>query len=507
MTISALFSALFTMDTMLCLLLGVVGGILIGAMPGLSAAMGVTLLIPVTFGMDPIPALVMLTAVYTSAVYGGSITAVLIHTPGTPSSACSAIDGFALTKQGKGMLGVGISTIASMVGGTLSGIALLTISPLLAMFAMKCSALEYFFLAFFGICVMGGLSDKEPVKGLIGGVFGLLLGMVGLDPIHGVPRYTFGSLNMQVGIRIAPALIGLFAVSQVLIFVEELAAGKVSIYDDPEKAMKGSILPNRKEMKRLTPVMLKSSVIGIITGIIPAAGGNIGSWMAYKACRSTSKYPEEYGHGSIEGLSASEAANNGVTGGALIPLLTLGIPGSSVAAILLGGLMIHGLQPGADLFTEHASVTYPIIVGFILANILMGICGLSLAKPIARVCVVPMAILAPVILGLAALGAYATNNSFYDVIVMVIFGLIGYFMQKIGFSTAPLTLGLCLSSMVEANWLRATVLARGNMWTYFLHRPIAMALAALVVITLVSPLVSKLIKKRKSEKQQKVMGT
>lgn len=483
-------------------MLGVVGGVMIGAMPGLSAAMGVTLLIPVTFGMDPVPALVMLTAVYTSAVYGGSITAVLIHTPGTPSSACTAIDGFELTKQGKGMLGVGISTIASMVGGTLSGIALLTISPLLAKFAMKCSALEYFFLAFFGICIMGGLADDEPEKGLISGVFGLLIGMVGLDPIYGVPRFTFGSLNMQCGIRIAPALIGLFAVSQVLIFVEQLAAGKVAIYDDPDTAMKGSVFPTRQEMRRLTPVMIKSGLIGILTGIIPAAGGNIGSWMAYKACRSTSKYPEEYGHGSIEGVAASESANNGVTGGALIPLLTLGIPGSSVAAILLGGLMIHGLQPGADLFTKHGDITYPIIVGFIFANILMGIFGLSLTKPIARVCVVPMAILAPIILGLAALGAYATNNSFYDVIIMAVFGMIGYVMQKFGFATAPMTLGLCLSSMVEANWMRATVLARGDMWAYFLKRPIALVLAVLVVFTLLGPVISKLVKKVKTKKEK-----
>lgn len=502
MSLSAIFSSLFTFDSLFCLLLGTVGGVLIGAMPGLSAAMGVTLLIPVTFGMDPVPALIMLTAVYTSAVYGGSITAVLIHTPGTPSSACTAIDGFELTKQGKGMLGVGIATIASMVGGTLSGIALLTISPLLAKFAMKCSSLEYFFLAFFGICIMGGLSEKEPVKGLISGVVGLLLGMVGLDPINGVPRYTFGNLNLQVGIRLAPALIGLFAVSQVLIFVEELAAGKVAIYDDPEKAMKGKILPNKAEMKRLTPVMIKSGIIGITTGIIPAAGGNIGSWMAYKTCRSTSKYPEEYGKGSIEGVAAGESANNGVTGGALIPLLTLGIPGSSVAAILLGGLMIHGLQPGADLFTKHADITYPIIVGFILANILMGIFGLSLAKPIAKVCIVPMAILSPIILGLAALGAYATNNSFYDVIIMAIFGLVGYFMQKLGFSTAPMTLGLCLSSMVEANWLRALVLSRGDMWNYFLHRPIAMVLAILVVFTLLGPIVSKLVRKVKKDGQK-----
>lgn len=502
MSISAIFSSLFTIDTLLCLVLGVVGGVMIGAMPGLSAAMGVTLLIPVTFGMDPVPALVMLTAVYTSAVYGGSITAVLIHTPGTPSSACTAIDGFELTKQGKGMLGVGISTIASMVGGTLSGIALLTISPLLAKFAMKCSALEYFFLAFFGICIMGGLADDEPEKGLISGVFGLLIGMVGLDPIYGVPRFTFGSLNMQCGIRIAPALIGLFAVSQVLIFVEQLAAGKVAIYDDPDTAMKGSVFPTRQEMRRLTPVMIKSGLIGILTGIIPAAGGNIGSWMAYKACRSTSKYPEEYGHGSIEGVAASESANNGVTGGALIPLLTLGIPGSSVAAILLGGLMIHGLQPGADLFTKHGDITYPIIVGFIFANILMGIFGLSLTKPIARVCVVPMAILAPIILGLAALGAYATNNSFYDVIIMAVFGMIGYVMQKFGFATAPMTLGLCLSSMVEANWMRATVLARGDMWAYFLKRPIALVLAVLVVFTLLGPVISKLVKKVKTKKEK-----
>lgn len=499
-SIQSILSQLLTVDVLIALLVGVVGGIVIGALPGLSATMGVTLLIPITFGMEPIPALVMLTAVYTSAIYGGSITAVLISTPGTPSSACTALDGFELTKQGKGMLGVGISTIASMTGGTFSGIALLTIAPLLAKFALKCSALEYFLLGIFGLCIIGGLTEGNEAKGLISGLFGLLIGFVGLDPVYGAPRFTFGIMHLESGVRLAPAMIGIYAISQVLISAEEMASGRSTIVNDPREAMKGSILPNRKELKQITPAIIKGSIIGTIVGIIPAAGGNVGAWMAYKTVKNGSKHPEEFGHGSIEGVAASESSNNGVTGGALVPLLTLGIPGSGVAAILMGGLMIHGLTPGAELFTAKAHITYPIIIGFIVANILMGIIGLCIARQVAKVALIPMSILCPIIVALATIGAYASYSSFYDVICMAVGGFVGYLMRKHDFMSAPMALGLCLSALIEANWKRATVLSRGNMLNYFFHRPIAVALAIIVIVTLAIPYIQKAVRKAKHAK-------
>jgi len=495
-----MFNAIFSVDVFIALMIGVCGGMFIGAMPGLNATMGVTLLIPLTFGMNPVAALIMLTSVYTSAVYGGSITAILIHTPGTPSSAATADDGFALARQGLGTQAVGMSTVCSMVGGAVSGVALLTLSPLLAQFALKCNALEYFLMGVFGILIMGGLSQGAELKGILSGVLGLFIGVIGLDPVYGVPRYTMGNIYMEGGIPLAPALIGIYAISQVLVSVEEMASGKKMIFDDPRKALDGSLVPKWSVLKGMTGLILKSSLIGTIVGIIPAAGGNVGSWMAYRMAKNSSKHPELFGKGSMEGVAASEAANNAVTGGALIPLLTLGIPGSAVAAILLGGLMIHGLQPGYDLFSKFAHITYPVIWGFILANILMGIIGLCIAKQIAKVCVVPMAILCPIIIALATIGSFATNSSYFDVIVMACGGALGFVMRKTGFPVAPLSLGLCLSSLVEANWQRALVLSRGNMLRYFLRRPISIGLAVLVVATLVSPFVAQWFRSQKIKK-------
>ncbi len=489
--------AILSLDVLFALLVGVCGGMFIGAMPGLNATMGVTLLIPLTFGMNPVAALIMLTSVYTSAIYGGSITAILIHTPGTPSSAATADDGFALVRQGLGTQAVGMSTVCSMIGGAFSGIALLTLSPLLAQFALKCSALEYFLMGIFGIIIMGNLSQGSRLKGILSGVIGLFIGVIGLDPVYGVQRYTMGSIYMEGGIPLAPALIGVYAISQVLISVEEIAFGKTVIFDDPRKILDGSLVPKWSEFKKMTGVIVKSSIIGIIIGIVPAAGGDVGSWMAYQSAKNSSKHPELFGKGSMEAIAASESANNAVTGGALIPLLTLGIPGSGVAAILLGGLMIHGLQPGAELFTKFAHITYPVIWGFILANILMGVIGLCIAKQIAKVCIVPMAILCPVIIALATIGAYATNSSFFDVIVMAVCGALGFIMRKTGFPVAPLSLGLCISSMIEANWQRVLVLSRGDVLRYFLRRPISIGLALLVIFTLVSPLIAKRFKTEK----------
>ncbi len=488
---------LLTLECLASLVLGVVAGMVVGALPGLSASMAVALLIPITFRMESAPGLLLLTSVYTSAIYGGSITACLIHTPGTPSSAATALDGYPLTKQGQGLKAVGMATISSMIGGTFSALMLLLIAPQLAKVSLMFSSLEYFLLACFGLTIIGSLSGDNMIKGLISGVFGLFFGTIGLDMVLSVPRFTFGIINLESGIQIVPAMIGMFAVSQVMVNVEDMRAGKSKIVEGGlESMMKGSPLPTGEEMKRSMPAIIAGSIIGVLIGIMPGAGCDIGSWVSYNFAKKRSKTPERFGNGAIEGVAASESANNAVTGGALIPLLTLGIPGSGTAAIMLGGMMIHGLIPGNDLFTKQANITYAVIFGFLTANILMGVLGLLIAKPIVRVSVIPMSILCPLIIALAAVGAYAIQSSFFDVYVMLVFGLIGYFARKLGFATAPLVLGMILGPMAEKNWRQVLVICRGDLVGYFFKRPISMVLLVMVVVGLFSPVLIRLFSKK-----------
>ena len=464
--------------------------------------MGVALLIPITFGINPIAGLVMLTAVYTSAIYGGSITAVLIHTPGTPASAATAMDGYEMTKQGKGLKAIGVVTISSMIGGTISGFALMFIAPPLAKLSLQFSAPEYFLMALFGLTIIGSLAGDSMAKGLISGFFGLLVGIVGLDPMMGIPRFTFGVMNLESGVSLIPAMIGMFSISQVLIGTENIFAGKTNIVENPAALLTGKILPTWKEFRSILPTILKSSIIGVLVGILPGAGGDIGSWVGYNEAKRASKDKDKFGKGSIEGIAAAEAANNAVTGGALIPLLTLGIPGSAVAALLLGGLMIHGMQPGHELFTEYAATTYPIMLGFLMANILMGIVGLLIARQIVKVSTIPMTVLCPLIVALSAVGAYAINNSIFDVGIMIAFGLLGYFMRKTGFGAAPLVLGIILGNMVEANFRRSIVLSRGDMLSYYFSRPFSVGLMILIALAIIAPFLMRRKKARQLRRQQ-----
>ncbi len=493
------FQALCTVDAMLALMIGVVGGMIIGALPGFSAAMGVSLLIPLTYGMSPIAALVMLTAMYTSAIYGGSITAILCHTPGTPASAATAIDGFQLTKQGRGMEAMGVATVCSGIGGTVSAIAMLLIAPALGAFSLKFSVLEYFLLSLFGLTVIASLAGDSIIKGMFSGILGLLLGCIGLDAISGHPRMTLGILNLEDGISFVPALIGLFSVSQIMSLAWDVHHGKKgSVVEDEENLKHGRPLPSWEETKTLIPTTIRCSIVGTIVGIIPAAGAGVSSWVCYSMGKKFSKHPEKFGHGALEGVASCETGNNAATGGALIPLITLGLPGSSVAAILLGGLMIHGLTPGASMFTKHASTTYAIMIGFLFANILMAVIGIFAARKIARVSSLPMGVLAPCILALCAIGTYAIRGNIFDVGVMVFFGALGFIFKQCGFAAPPMILGMVLSEICESNWRRAVILAqaKGGMFTYFMGRPIAIVLALLIISSLFSPVLMNYVNKK-----------
>lgn len=493
---------LLSLESIIALIAGTVGGMVIGALPGFSAAMGVSLLIPITYGMGPVAALSMLVAMYTSAIYGGSITAILCHTPGTPASAATAIDGFQLTKQGRGMEAMGVATLGSAVGGTVSAIAMLLIAPALGAFSLKFSVLEYFLLSVFGLTVIASLAGDSVIKGLFSGILGLALGCVGLDAISGFPRMTLGVIQLEDGINFVPALIGLFSISQVMSLAWDVYHGKKgSVIEDEENLRKSRALPPFRETKTLFPTMARCSIVGTIVGIVPAAGAGVSSWICYSMGKKFSKHPEKFGHGALEGVASCETGNNAATGGALIPLITLGLPGSSVAAILLGGMMIHGLTPGAAMFTKHANTTYAIMIGFLIANILMGIVGLFAARYIAHVSAVPMGYLGPVITALCFLGTFAIRNNLFDVGVMVVFGLLGFLLKRCGFAAPPMILGMVLSDICENNWRRAVILAnaKGGMLSYFLSRPISIVLALLIVVSLFSPMMMSYVDKKSKE--------
>lgn len=484
-------ATVFSFEGISAIVIGTIFGMIMGALPGLSATMGVAMLTPVTYAMSPMAGISMLAAVYTSAIYGGSITATLLHTPGTPASAATAIDGYELTKQGKGMKAVGIATISSMIGGTFSAIMLLLIAPPLAKVALSFAPPEYMLVALFGLTIIGSLAGDNMIKGLMSASVGLIISCIGIDKMSFVPRYTFGKIVLEGGIDLVPAMIGMFSISQVMMICEDIHRGRVTIMDDPKEALKGKILPTKEEFKRMIPVMLQSNIIGLLIGILPAAGGDIGSWVSYNSAKKTSKHPEEFGHGSIEGICASETANNAVTGGALIPLLTLGIPGSGTTAIMLGSLMIHGLQPGYDLFKTSGKITYGIMFAFLIANILMGVIGLLSAKGVARVATVPMSILCGIIIALGTVGAYSYAHRMFDVYMMLLFGLIGYFVRKIDMGVAPMMLGVILCPMVEANFRRCLVLCRGDLLGYFFGRPISVVLLIFLVFAVFSPFIMK----------------
>lgn len=484
------FQSLFTVEVLVALFAGVAFGMVVGALPGFTATMGCSLLLPITVGMGTVPAMVMLVSLYTSSTYGGSMTAILLHTPGTAASAATADDGFAMTLQGKGLQAIGVSTVTSCLGGLLSGIALIFISPLLAKLSLLFGPAEYFFVALFGLTIIGSLCEGGVIKGLLCACIGLVVACVGIDPVTSCARFTYGSTALGSGFGLVPSLIGLFSISQVMIMAEMSAESTSSgIVSSTMSKLKGKILLPLSEWKQFTIPVIRSAIIGLFIGILPGAGGDIGSWLSYNAGKQNSKHPELYGKGSMEGIACSETANNAVCGGSLVPLLTLGVPGSATAAVILGGLTMHGLVPGNDLFTVQAGITYPIMIGFALSNFVMAVIGLAGARYMVKVTAIPVSILAPIIIVLATLGSYAVQYSMVDVWCMVCFGALGYIMRKNDMVTAPIVLALVLGPMAEKKLIQARVAARSTpLLLYFLSRPICVIMLVLIAISIAFPI-------------------
>lgn len=472
-------------------MLGVGLGIVFGALPGLTATMGVALLIPLTFGLDPVVGFSALLGVYVGAVYAGSITAILVGTPGTAAAAATLLEGPALTKKGEAKKALTMTTVASVIGGIFSCVALIFIAPQLAKVALSFGPPEYFALALFGISIVAGVSGDSLLKGIIAGLIGLFIAVIGMDPITGINRFTFDNANLLNGIGVVPALVGLFAISEVLTRLEGKTEQLRSKIGNSSIGLKAS------DVKRNWFNLLRSSAIGTFVGIIPATGSGVASFVAYNECKRASKDKSSFGKGNVDGIAATESANNAVTGGALVPLLTLGIPGDVITAVMLGALMIQGLTPGPMLFTTNGDIVYGIFIALILANIFMLVLGLGASKVFPKILKIPEEILMPAIVVLCLLGSYSIANSTFDVLIMLVFGLLGYIMLKVGLPLAPMLLALILAPIVETNFRRSMLLSQ-NDFSIFATRPVSAVILA-ITLAIFAVILLKEWKKRKLE--------
>jgi len=470
-------SALMDPAVLFSITAGTIVGIIVGAIPGLTATMAVALLIPVTFGMPPLVGLALMGGVYSGGMYGGAISSILLSTPGTPAAAATAFDGYPMTKQGKGGTALTVATWASFWGGIFSTVALLLMAPALAKFSLRFGPPEYFVLAIMGLSSIVTLTKGSMVKGLISGFLGLVLATIGMDPISGYMRFSFNVVDLYDGIPFMPALIGLFSVSQILDLTAETHI--VEDLNDTIASIKRSRLP-----KGLGPTITKGSIIGTIVGMLPGAGATIAAFISYNFAKQSSKDSDTFGKGNPKGVAASESANNGCVGGSLIPLLTLGIPGNSVAAALMGGLLIQGLIPGPELFSKYGAMTYGFILSLFLANIIFLVLGLYLAPYFAKVTSTPNALLIPGIAILSVIGSYAINNNMFDVWLMIGFGICGYFLEKGGFSTGALVLGLILGPIAELGFGQSLIMAAGSPMIFF-ERPLCILLWVITLLLMI----------------------
>jgi putative tricarboxylic transport membrane protein len=473
------FATVLSGYNLLALIMGSFMGIIIGAIPGLTATMGIALLVPFTFGMNPITGIVMLLGIYTGAIYGGGIASILIKTPGTPAAAATVFDGYPMAQKGMAGKAIGIATVASGIGGTFTALCLTFFAPILANFALRFSAPEYFALAVFGLSVTVTLAGRSPLKGFISGAVGLLIAMVGLDPIGGFPRFTFGMVELTGGFSFVPMLIGLFALSEGFRQVETiLTAPKV-------KAVLTEILPKLRELKGLSVTFIRSCVIGLIVGITPAIGAETSCFVSYSEAKRTSKHPELFGTGILEGVAAPQTAENASTGGDMLPMLTLGIPGDAATAVLMGALTIHNLQPGPLLFRDHAELVHQIFGGMIVANFMFVILGLTFARFFARVINIDRRCLVPMIFIACMVGSYSINNVLYDLATCVFFGFLGYLMIRYDYPVSPMVLAQILGAMMESNFRRSLVMSRGDP-SILVTRPIALTILILAAFTTIT---------------------
>lgn len=472
---------------MLMVLAGTVLGIFVGALPGISGSTTIALMLPMTIAMGPIPSICFLGAIYCAANFGGSITAIMVNAPGDPSASATALEGYKMAEKGQAGLALGISAIASAIGGIFSVVVLIFAAPLLARAAYSFGPPEYFALALFGLSMCAAIGGDSAIKNLIAAALGLLIATVGMDLTTGVERFAFGIYELTDGIGFIPVLIGLFAVGEML----DQAARRVGrpriIHLDAAR------VPGRAEMRKCGRSIWLGSALGTFIGALPALGATTAALIAYNETRRWSKHKHEFGKGSIEGVAGPEAANNSAVGGAMVPTLALGIPGSATTAIMLAALIVQGVRPGPHLFTEQPTLLYAVFASMLAANIFYLVMGLSMAKLFARISLIPPAILWPAVFVLSIIGAYGPNQSMGDVVIMLVAGVIGFLFRRTGFSPAPLIMGLVLGGMVEET-LKQSLIIFGDDAAGFLGRPIALAIFAVTATGLLWPAAARLLR-------------
>ena len=476
---------------------GVAFGLFIGATPGLTISLGMVLLLPITFSLNPVTSICLLLGLYVAGMTGGSFSAILLNIPGTPSASATAIDGHIMAQQGRAGQALGTAIIASFIGGMIGLFALTAISPFLARFALKFGAVELFALVFLGITLICSFGQQSVLKGIIAGIVGLIIMTTGLDTMTGTPRFTFGVIELQSGIPFLPAMIGLFAIPQI---ISGLTSGK-NVIPKYDKKITG-IVPKLGDVMHRMRAIIAGSVIGTSIGAIPGAGGSIAVFLGYDAAKRISKDRDNFGKGSADGVAAPEAANNAVAGGALIPMLTLGIPGDPITAILLGALMIHGLIPGPLLFETNPQFVFCIFWAFLIANVLNLVISFSSINFWVRILKVPQRILLPIILVLCVVGSYALRNTFFDTGIMIIFGILSFFMKKYNFPVVPLLLALILGPAMEEH-LRMALIISGNNPMVFITHPISLFFLVLSAISLLAPFLVPAFKKEMAKGAEK----
>ena len=454
---------LFTIENILWINIGVFIGSVFAAIPGLTVILCVILFLPFTYQMTAIPGMMFLLGIYCAGGYGGSVSAILINTPGTPHAAATMLDGHPLSKQGRTKAALKIALYASTFGGVFSALMLLFLGPQVARVAAQLGTAEYFMVCLFGLTIIAGVSGKSMIKGIISACVGLLLSCIGTDPMTGYDRLTFGIGRLYMGLDLAVCLIGLFALVEILAKAE---LKPDALHLDTKKMEDNGVI-TKEEYKRIVRPVLLSSLIGSLVGIIPGTGASEASWFSYNTAKNMSKHPEEFGHGSVEGIAAAESANNAVTGATLIPLLTLGIPGDGTVAIMLSALMINGLNPGLSLFTSDGDIMYAIMLGLILVNLFMLLQGRFLTRLFAKVVSIPQEILTPIIVIFCFAGAYSVNKNYFDVAVALVFAIIAWVLRKLDMPAVPILLGMVLGNMTETNFRRALLISNGNPSIFF----------------------------------------
>ncbi len=452
-------------------------GIIIGMLPGLTATMGVALLTTLTFSMAPNNAILILICMYIGAIYGGSRSAILLNIPGTPANAATTVDGYPLALQGRAGEAIGIATTGSFLGSMIGMAAMLVFTPLIGKMALKFQSYEFVWFSIFGIIICGNLTaPKDPLKGWIAGFIGLFVAMIGMEGIHAYVRFSFGNTDLSGGISLIPAMVGTFG------FAEIISVMRVERYE-VVKTKINRVIPRLGEILKYWKTIIRSGLIGTFIGAIPGVGEDIAAWVSYDMAKRGAKKEEKalFGKGSIEGLLASETGNNACVPGAIIPVLTLAIPGSAPAAVLLGAMLIHGVRPGPLIMIEFPTFVYEVVAMVLIATVMMFVLGLSMVRPLVKVLQVPRAKLMPIIFILCVVGSFALQARLFDVGVMIVFGLLGYILREMEYPMAPLVLGIILGDILDKNLRRALILSDGNIAPFF-TRPISLVLFLLTMV-------------------------